>query len=125
MSEQAQLNLDDYVDGVITSLPPGTEGATTFFTTSPYQTIGCDGGFSIQFAGPQFTHKHPRVVELLRRLAKRNVGIFEAAPAALAEAAETAKAESQALLEAGKSVDTAAQAKTAGTQIATNQAAGK
>lgn len=124
MTQDATLNLDEFIDGVITSLPPGTEGATTFFTTSPYQTVGCDNGFSIQFAGQQFTHKHPRVVEVLRRLSKRNVGIFEATTS-LETAADTAKQEAQALLEAGKSVDVGAQSKAAGTQIAANQAAGK
>lgn len=122
MAENTFLNLEDYLDGVINSQPPGTPDSVTFLTTSPYQSINADGGFSIQFVGKQFTHSHPRVIAILRGLAKRNVGIFEVAAAEIEVAAKKVEEEAQADKQAGSSVPVSAQARLAAAALTANAA---
>lgn len=108
MAEEAKLDLNEYIDGVIPSMPPGTKDSVTFVTTSPYQSVNCDGGFVLQFAGRIFTHTHPRVIQILRGLSKRNVGIFEAAAEEVAETAQVAQAAQEADKAAAANVPTGA-----------------
>lgn len=99
----SQLDLSDYIDGVIHSKRPGeNEKCVTFTTTIPHQEVAFDGGFLIRFAGPQFTHDHPRVIEVLKNLAIRNTGIFVVnAPEVLQEAKKQ-----DAVLKDGAKIDT-------------------
>lgn len=102
MSKTEPLDMDEFVDGVITSKTPGAEGCVTFVNTIPHSEVACESGFIIRFAGPQFTHNNPRVIEVLRRLSRRGVGISELVP----EAVQAAEKPVDSVLKEGAKIDT-------------------
>lgn len=106
MSQTPELSLDDHVDGIIVSMRPGeAPDCVTFINTIPYSEVACENGFIIRFAGPQFTHNHPRVIQVLRRLSKRGVGISELAPEAIP--APVAEKPVDSVLKEGGKIETA------------------
>lgn len=98
-----QLDLTNYIDGIVISKQPGeTKECVTFTTTIPFQEVAFDSGFTLRFAGPLFTHDHPRVVQILRGLAARGTGIFEVKTAEAAEKTE----KTDSVLKDGAKIDT-------------------
>lgn len=106
MSKTEALDLDEFVDGIITSKTPGAAGCVTFVNTIPHSEVACESGFIIRFAGPQFTHDNPRVIEVLRRLSRRGVGISELIP----QAVEVAEKPVDSVLKEGAKIDTTVKA---------------
>lgn len=112
MSQTPELSLDDHVDGIIVTKRPGeTPECVTFVNTIPYSEVACEGGFLIRFAGPQFTHDHPRVLQVLRRLAKRGVGITELVQAPQAAQSQTSEKPVDSVLKEGAKIETAVKPK--------------